>query len=1374
MTTISSVNSMLVQANTGSPSATPGVSAVKTVTTAATPTPANTSTVKVSAAGLTVLKAATATPAPMTVAQALAAGADIPAGTVIKDTAAAVGANLKALAGLASLSNIASITLSDTKAGTVSLSRADLGGDLTSSTNTDKNLAVLKKITSSYTLNITNLAVSDALTLKPPAKAVTLSLAMSDTVDNITSNLTALQAAAKAKSIASIALSSATAGTPKPSLSLSVAQFKASPELLATIKGDYDLTITGVAAADAVTLAGNADKVLKASGSLSTQSKIAISDASANLVKSIAALETAATAGRLTSITVSDNKALVLTEAQIKADSHFLATQFTSNTAVEATAVAAADVTTVQSLVNANSKLTLTKESIADTAANIQGNLDALEANVKSGGLTPTLTIPARSTISPTPPAPLGPNQIYNPANGHVYEYVAHTGISWEDAKAEADAKIYAGAKGYLTTITNQEELDFIENSVLPNHNNDGNVYIGGHLVSGSTSKWQWADGPENGTIFWDNGAVQGQFANWNTSSAYPRTGSEATNAPAVTLNSYFVPQFASAYGTAINSLSAGGNGGYVVEYSEFNTAPTPTPTPKVNPIISNISVTDKGSITVTNSTLVNDIDALKVLTGKYTLNVTDTGVTDALALKAPSKDAALVFSIKDTAANIGANWDKLEAAAKAKTLSAITVTDSASSLLTMTAAQLKSDADALKLVVGDYKLAVTGVLAADVAKTLTTKNIYSVEVKDSAANILKNLAAIQTAVTAAKIQTVVITDTTNPSLSISDIFVLTTTLPNVTLASGVKFNVKDTASTIIAHARDDIADVLKNAATVTLTDKTTPNLTLADATTLKSLTNLAKGTKYNVMDGGGTIATQAAIAGETILSGAASVVINKNFTINDAKAVTGLKTLVKGTMYSITDTADNILSQSAVAGDKILVGANTVTVVDTSANILAKLDQLETLAKAGKIADIKFTDTPSGTLTITNDQLVKDAEAIGKIISQRTLPQLNITTPVTPTPLGSTGSTIQSGILSFNINLPNNTQPALSGISSDVTKAWGNYTDQSNKQHAFIIKTDGTGLIDLTPQGATQSNISGISSDVTKAWGNYTDQSNKQHAFIIKTDGTGFLDLTSQNMSASQIDGSNEEKTFLWGQFAELNGQPHGFIMKTDGSGFTDVTPQNSSATWIKGISSDGTKIWGQFNAGDTRNFIMNIDGSGFVDLEAPGAKSSSVNSISKDGKKASGIFVDQNNKHHAFIINTDGTGFVDLTPQGATQSGVSGFLLDGTKVWGVFSDHNDQQVHPFICNIDGSNFVDLTPNGSTFAFFNGATPDGSKVWGASVDQNGKSQNFIIRSDNSSLVNFALNDAVSSNVLGSTSNNHIYGIYQKSDQKWYGFLFVN
>ncbi len=866
MTTItankSNIQSGIIASNT---TATPTSSVVAptvvkaTVATASTNNTNNSSTVSVSAAALTVAKAATVS-APLTVAQVLALTGDIPAGTVIKDTAANISGNFKALGALTGLANISSITLSDTKAATINVARTDLTGDLSSTSNSDPNLAVLKKITSTYTLNVTELTASEALSLKTPTKNTTLTVSITDSIDNITSNLTALQTAAKSKSIASITVPPPKTGTTKPNFTITAAQLKANTELLATIKGDYDLTVTGVTAADAVTVVGNADKVLKASGSLSTQSKIAISDTSSNLVLNLKTLETAATAGRLISITVSDSKALVLTEAQIKADSHFLATQFTTKTTVEATAVAAADVTTVQSLVNANSKLTLTRESVADTAVNIQSNLDNLE--------------------------------------------------------------------------------------------------------------------------------------------------------------------------TAVKALSV----------SSASSAFT----------IANIGITDKGSITVTNSTLVNDIDALKLLSGPYTLNVTDISVSDALALKAPTKDTTLSLTIKDEGANIASNLDKMAALVKSKTIASINLIDVTSKALTLTSTQFTANGDTLKIVQGDYKLAVTDVLAKDIPTVAKATKLYSIAIKDTAANVLSNIKAIAPLVTAAKVASVALTDKTAPTLNIADAFTLKTILPNVTLPTGIKPIIADTASNVIAHARFDVGDVLSGASKITLTDKISPNLTLADAKTLKALTTLDPKTKYNVADGGNVIATQAGTANEAILSGAAAVLINKNFSITQAKAITGIKTLDKGTVYSINDTVDNILTQAAIKGETVLAKANAVNIMDTSTNILAKLDQLEVLAKAGKIADITFTDNPSSELNISQTQLLNNAEAIGKIVSQRNLTKINLPLPNTPSPI------IQQPTIVGPSGIITDSRPIFSGISTpnSIIQIYNNIT----KSIMFTVKTGSDG----------------------------------------------------------------------------------------------------------------------------------------------------------------------------------------------------------------------------------------------------------------------------------------------------------------------------
>ncbi len=590
---------------------------------------------------------------------------------------------------------------------------------------------------------------------------------------------------------------------------------------------------------------------------------------------------------------------------------------------------------------------------------------------------------------------------------------------------------------------------------------------------------------------------------------------------------------------------------------------------------LANVAVSDKGTLTLAQSKVVADLDALKVLTGPYTLKVTDITVAQALAIKAPSKDATLSLAVSDTTTAMAGNIDKLAALVKSKSIAGISLSDVTSKALTLTSTQLTANGDTLKLVQGDYKLAVTNVLASDIATVAKATKLYSIAIKDTADNVLAGLMTIAPLVAAAKVASVALTDKTAPTLSIDEAFTLKTTLPNVTLPTGIKPIIADTASNVIAHARYDVGDVLSGASKITLTDKTPPNLTLADAKTLKALTTLDPKTKYNVADGGNVIATQSSTANETILSGATAVYINKNFSIAQAKALSGIKTLDKGTVYSINDTAINILNQAAVKGETVLSKANAVNVVDTSASILAKLDQLEVLAKAGKIADITFTDTPSGALSLTPTQLLNDAEAIGKIISQRTLPTLTIIPPKEPQPLGP---------ITFDLNIPQGlNQPWIRVLAPNGTHACGYFYDQNYQSHSFITKTDGTGFIDLSPSGSTSSFINGLTPDGTKAWGYFNDPNGQQHAFITKTDGTGLIDLTPVGSKSSVIVGVSTDGTKAWGQFNDQNDQGHAFITKTDGTGFVDLSPQGAIWSVIGGLTPDG-KLLGTYQTADQK----------------------------------------------------------------------------------------------------------------------------------------------------------------------------------------------
>ena len=144
--------------------------------------------------------------------------------------------------------------------------------------------------------------------------------------------------------------------------------------------------------------------------------------------------------------------------------------------------------------------------------------------------------------------------------NGHSYRFVSDPNVNWDVAQQAANSSTVNGYTGYVMTITSQAELDFLENSVIPGGPNSDNVYTSGHLVSGSTSQWQWTAGPEAGNIFWDAGPVSGQFSTWLP--WQPMTGAGATTYPVVSINGYFQPVFAQQDGLGPYTV------GYVIEYS--------------------------------------------------------------------------------------------------------------------------------------------------------------------------------------------------------------------------------------------------------------------------------------------------------------------------------------------------------------------------------------------------------------------------------------------------------------------------------------------------------------------------------------------------------------------------------------------------------------------------------------------------------------------------------------------------------------------------------------------------------------------------------------------------------------------------------------
>ena len=160
--------------------------------------------------------------------------------------------------------------------------------------------------------------------------------------------------------------------------------------------------------------------------------------------------------------------------------------------------------------------------------------------------------------------------------------------------------------------------------------------------------------------------------------------------------------------------------------------------------LITGITVNDNAPIYVTESQLTSDVDALGLISGSYSLGVTNATAGNLGNIFSNSHVTSV--SITDSTANIAANLDLIEADLIAgKSITGITITDN--NPIVLTESQLTKDADALALISGNYRLEVTNVPIADL---FTVQNqgqshlsAYSISISDSVANIVSNFGTL-------------------------------------------------------------------------------------------------------------------------------------------------------------------------------------------------------------------------------------------------------------------------------------------------------------------------------------------------------------------------------------------------------------------------------------------------------------------------------------------------------------------------------------------------------------------------------------------------------------------------------------------------------
>ncbi|WP_168194060.1 Ig-like domain-containing protein [Pontibacter sp. SGAir0037] len=100
-------------------------------------------------------------------------------------------------------------------------------------------------------------------------------------------------------------------------------------------------------------------------------------------------------------------------------------------------------------------------------------------------------------------------NTVAFSGNGHYFEYVMVRGITWKQARVEAEKRTYKGLQGYLATMSSKDENDFVKAKLR------GEGWIGASDEE-QEGVWKWMTGPEAGTQFSRQGqAVNGMYSNW-------------------------------------------------------------------------------------------------------------------------------------------------------------------------------------------------------------------------------------------------------------------------------------------------------------------------------------------------------------------------------------------------------------------------------------------------------------------------------------------------------------------------------------------------------------------------------------------------------------------------------------------------------------------------------------------------------------------------------------------------------------------------------------------------------------------------------------------------------------------------------------------
>jgi hypothetical protein len=494
-----------------------------------------------------------------------------------------------------------------------------------------------------------------------------------------------------------------------PTLAITATQLSSDASALGKIGSAYNLAVSAVTAASATSTAAAAHVV-----------SITVSDTAANLSTNLNALQTLAASGELTAVTVTNNTvAVAVTLAQLTSDATVLGL-FTGTYSFSVSGV------TVANEASQLAQPHIASVSISDTAANVNAALDTLQA-------LGTKLVAIALTDGGTPALSISGTQFTADA-ATIAKLTGSYSLSVNNVLAASAATV--GANTHVTAMTITDTGANVATSIAALQGQNAKI-TSITLTDGGTPTLAVTAAQLSA----DAGALGKIGSAYNLAVSGVTAANAASTAAASHVTSITVSDTAANLSANINALQTVAAAGELTSVTVTNnTVP----------------------VSITLAQLTSDATALGQFTGTFSFTVT--GVTIAGQAATLSQPHIASVSIGDTAANVVANIDTLQALGTK--LVGIALTDGGTPALTFTATQFTADAAAIAKLTGTYSLAVTSVLAANASTVAANAHVTSIFVSDSSANVVANIASLQGVST--KVTGIALTDGGTPMLTLT------------------------------------------------------------------------------------------------------------------------------------------------------------------------------------------------------------------------------------------------------------------------------------------------------------------------------------------------------------------------------------------------------------------------------------------------------------------------------------------------------------------------------------------------------------------------------------------------------------------------------